>query len=57
MVLPPLFFKVNGLGNIGVHNKHCRYIPAAIAGNVTQIKMEIIGKTPNKTLKFLSGAK
>jgi hypothetical protein len=57
MVLPPLFLTINGLGNIGVHNKHCRYIPAAIAGNATQIKMEIICKTPNKTVKRLSGAK
>jgi hypothetical protein len=50
MVLPPLFLTVNGLGNIGVHNKHCRYTAAAIASDATQIRMEIICKTPNKTL-------
>jgi len=57
MIIPPLFLTVNGLGNICVNNKNCRYTAAAIAGNAKQIKMEIICKTPNKTLKLLSGAK
>jgi hypothetical protein len=55
MVFPPLFLKMNGLGNISVNNKHCRYIPADIASNATQIKMKIICKIPNKTLKLLMG--
>jgi hypothetical protein len=57
MVFPPLFFKINGLGNICVNNKHCRYTAAAIASDATQIRMEIICKTPNKTLIRLFGAR
>jgi hypothetical protein len=57
MAFPPLFFEINGLGNIGVNNKHCRYIAVDIASNATQIKMKIICKTPNKTLIRLFGAR
>jgi hypothetical protein len=49
-------FQINDLGNICVYDEYCRYIPADISSNATLIKMEIIGQTPNKTLKLLLGA-